>query len=238
MSMSTWAEREVKLACEKERGKSSDPEDWDYGCACYESALKAYKCLCDDGHSGYSFSITRQILDRLMAGEPLTPIEDTPDVWNLCFRDKDGKTTYQCKRKSSLFKNIDTDGNVTYSDCDAFPCVNVNDKLVCHSGLVNRIMEELFPITMPYTSRGAIKVYCDDILTDGKNGDFDTVAIYYAIKPDGERLEINRFFKEGGKDWVEISHGEYNARCVSADLRKEKEESDKIQPNACCNLEV
>ena len=49
MSMITWAEREVKLACEKERGKSNNPEDWDYGCACYESALKAYKSLCDDG---------------------------------------------------------------------------------------------------------------------------------------------------------------------------------------------
>lgn len=238
MSMSTWAEREVKLACEKEREKSNNPEDWDYGCACYESALKAYKSLCDDGHSGFSFSITRQILDRLMAGEPLTPIEDTPDVWDQCFRYKDGKTTYQCKRKSSLFKNIDTDGNVTYSDCDAFPCVNVNDKVTCHSGLVNKIMEELFPITMPYTPRGAIKVYCDDILTDRKNGDYDTVAIFYAVKPDGEKVEINRFFKAGDKDWVEISHGEYNARCVSADLRKEKEESDKIQPNACCKPET
>ena len=219
MSMSTWAEREVKLACEKERGKSNNPEDWDYGCACYESALKAYKCLCDDGHSGCSFSITRQILDHLMAGEPLTPIEDTPDVWNQRFRDKDGKTTYQCKRKSSLFKNIDTDGNVTYSDRDAFPCVNVKNKSsTYHSGLINKIMEELFPITMPYTSRGAIKVYCDDILTDMTL----KVAIYYVVKPDGEKVEINRFFKEGDKDWVEISHGEYNACCVSADLRKEK----------------
>lgn len=238
MSMITWAENEVKLACEKERGKSSDLEDWDYGCACYESALKAYKSLCGDNHSGLSFSITKQILDRLMDGEPLTPIEDTPDVWNQLSPDKDGKTTYQCKRKSSLFKKVNADGTVTYSDCDAFPCVNVNDKLTYHNGLVNKIMEELFPITMPYMPRGAIKVYCDDILTDRKKSDYDTVAIFYAVKPDGEKVEINRFFKEGDKDWVEISHGEYNARCVSADLRKEKEESDKIQPNACCKPET
>ena len=50
MSMLKWAEEEVKLACEKE--KSGGEEGFDYGCACYESALEAFKVLCKQGHSG------------------------------------------------------------------------------------------------------------------------------------------------------------------------------------------
>ena len=43
------------LACEHERKVSGVEDDnWDYGCACYESALKAFESLCEDGHSGYS----------------------------------------------------------------------------------------------------------------------------------------------------------------------------------------
>ena len=240
MSMVTWAEEEVKIACEKERKKSNNEEHWDYGCACYESALKAYKCLCDDGHSGLSglsFSITRQILDRLMSGEPLTPIDDTPDVWMEVTR-KDGVIKYQCKRMYSLFKKVDANGKTTYSDCDAFICVNVKNGSTYYSNLVNSIMEEILPITMPYSPHGSVKVYCDDILTDRKNGDFDTVAIYYAIKSNGERLDINRFFKEGGKkDWVEISKGEYNARCEKDFLLKLRDDQ-KNRSNDCCNLEL
>lgn len=39
MSTSEWAKKEIELACKYERG-DKDPEEWDYGCACYESACK------------------------------------------------------------------------------------------------------------------------------------------------------------------------------------------------------
>jgi hypothetical protein len=77
--MSDWAKREVEIACKREAPDRKDGE-WDYGCACYESALKAYQSLMEDGHSGFSFSLTRQILNRLIDGKPLTPIEDIPEV--------------------------------------------------------------------------------------------------------------------------------------------------------------
>lgn len=70
----------------------------------------------------------------------------------------------------------------------------------------------LTPITMPYYPGDAIKVVCEDYLTDSKNGDFDTVGILYAIKPDGERVEINRYFKEGEDDFIEIAFCEYEMR--------------------------
>ena len=64
MSMSVWAKREIQIACSREAPDRKDGE-WDYGCGCYESALKAYLSLMDDGHSGMSFSFTAAILKRL-----------------------------------------------------------------------------------------------------------------------------------------------------------------------------
>ena len=60
MMMKTWAEREVELACKRENPDRKEGE-FDYGCACYESALKAYKSLMEDGHSGFSIGITKHI---------------------------------------------------------------------------------------------------------------------------------------------------------------------------------
>ncbi len=49
-------------------------------------------------------------------------------------------------------------------------------------------------------------------MTDRKNGDYDTVGILYEIQPDGKRVEINRYFKEGEEDFVEIDKDEYEER--------------------------
>ena len=217
MNMQTWAEKEIEIACKRERADSKvEDGEWDYGCACYESALKAYKSLIEDGHSGFSIGMTKHILNRLIDGKPLTPIEDTPDVW-YDISDISGLNgeviNYQCKRMSSLFKYVYADGTVVYKDFDRYYCVNINNtEVTYYSGLVQRIIDEMFPITMPYFPGKPIKVYCEDFLTDRKNGDFDTVGIFYAIKPDGEKIEINRFFKESEDSWDEIDEVEYNER--------------------------
>ena len=59
MSMYDWAKREIEIA--KKYNKNDNEEDFDYIGGCYDSALKAYQCLCDDDHSGLSFSMTRSI---------------------------------------------------------------------------------------------------------------------------------------------------------------------------------
>ena len=82
----------------------------------------------------------------------------------------------------------------------------------------------MFPITMPFMPDDKIKVYCSDYLTDPKNGDLDTMAIAYMVKPDGEKIDINRYFKEGDTEsgWVEIDEAEYKERVVMAYKRVEK----------------
>lgn len=232
-----WAE--VEIACEKENSIKKDGE-FDYGCACYESALKAFKTLCDDGHSGLSIKITQSILNRLINRQPLTPIEDTDDIWYECHHYEDGHKLYQCKRMSSLFKDVYADGTVEYSDNSRLYCVNIhNQNDTYSSGLVRRIVDKMFPITMPYIPGKPIKVYCEDFLTDKKNGDFDTVGVFYALKTENgeqKKIEINRFFREPKDNeklihgWVEISKEEYMQRkhesecaCGHTVLRGEKD---------------
>lgn len=121
---------------------------------------------------------------------------------------------------SSLFKLVHTDGTVEYHDNDMSYCVDINNPNVTYSsGLVRRIINEMFPITMPYMPGKPIKVYCEDFLVDKKNGIFDTIGVFYASKTENgeqQKIEINRFFKTmedlGLGCWEEISKEEYYER--------------------------
>ena len=60
-NLERWAENEVAIACRHEKPDRKDGE-WDYGCACYESALKAFGSLCADGHSGFSIGDRKSVV--------------------------------------------------------------------------------------------------------------------------------------------------------------------------------
>lgn len=224
MSILDWAKREVEIACKREREKCAATEDeWDYGCACYESALKAFNSLMEDGHSGTSISITKHILMRLIDGKPLTPIQDTDDVWEYRYTTEDGFVSYQCKRMSSLFKRVHPDGSVSYGDINRFYCVDFDNPHVSyHIGFIANIFDDMFPITMPYTPPTTpTKIVCETFLFDPKNGDYDTKAVLYFVDSNGKKVEINRYFKEIGDDFIEIDKDEYDHRRMIAQGWKE-----------------
>ena len=226
MSMMDWARREVEIACEREAPDRKDGE-WDYGCACYESALKAYESLCGDGHSGFSWGITKQILMRLMDGKPLTPIEDTEDIWNF-ITEMDGVKTYQCKRMSSLFKYVDPDGNVSYHDNNRVEVHEENSDTYWHSGHANKIIREMFPIHMPYIPEDKpYVVEVQEFLTDRKNGDYDTIIYNKVTTPDGKEIPINRYFADTKDGWKEITNYECQIRYKMYLERKWKEEQNE-----------
>lgn len=210
--ISSWAAKEVELACEKEKEDSEDS-----GVACYESALRAYQSLCRDGHSGLSIQITKSILNRLVDGKCLTPIEDTPDIWNDITGDcnwEEGYQKYQCKRMSSLFKEISPDGTVTYSDVNRVCGINIDSPDVAFTnGFIARLVDKIFPITMPYLPAGKkFRVFREEFLVDPKNGDYDTMALLWIETPDGKKVELNRYFKESGNSFVPIEKDEYEER--------------------------
>lgn len=212
--MEQWAKREIDIACKRERG-DNDPELWDYGVACYESAYKAFKSLLKDEHSGTSFGMTVSILNRLTQFKPLTPIEDTPDIWyDVGFKNANLAKQLQCSRMGSLWKDIYPDGTVKYIDNDRVITYFIDHPTSgWHVRSIVRLIHEMFPITMPYyPENNPYKVYAYNGLTDPKNGDWDTTAIFYVIKPDGERVEINRYFDESAGEVREITKAEYKER--------------------------
>ena len=226
MSMLEWAKREVEIACKNENPDRKEGE-FDYGCACYEGALKAFETLCNQGHSGMSIKFTQHILNRLIDGRPLTPIEDTPDVWNdITELKEDGTVEYQCNRMSSLFKKVRVDGSIEYTDVDRVYGVDIhNSDLTYKSGLLTKIINEMFPIKMPYMPASkSYKFVTTDFLVDPRNGDFDTMALFTLTEPSGEKtMEVNRYFRapeEGEEEtypgWVEISEDEYTKRVFRA----------------------
>lgn len=227
MSMLEWAKREIEIASKRERGDKPE-EEWDYGCACYDSAFKAFKSLCGDGHSGYSIGVTKHILNRLIDGKPLTPIEDTENMWNFTHGDEKRGKHYQCKRMSSLFKDVTEGGVVSYTDINRYYCVSKDNPTVSwHNGFVGKIYDAMYPLTMPYMpSARADEIICEELLTDPKNGDYDTLAILYINRANGERVEVNRYFKEGGTSFIEISLEEYKEREAMDKARQERLEKE------------
>ena len=203
--MKNWAKKEVELFKEKQD---------DYGKLCADSALDAFLSLMADNHSGFSIKITQNLLNRLINGQPLQPIEDKDFFVN----DKDYsflseseeqlkkvglKSSLQCPRMSSLFRNEKLDGTVIYDDVERTIFIDTydeNNPSTWHSGGDDKIVDKLFPITMPYyPSTKQYKVYGKSMYID-ENGNDKTKehpgtvnkTIYeYLITPKGERIELN-----------------------------------------------
>lgn len=224
MGMLEWAKNEVEIACKRERGDKPEYE-FDYGCACYDSAMKAFESLLEDEHSGMSIGFTKEILNRLIEGKPLTAIEDVEGIWGNEDIFEDGTTIYQCKRMWSLFKYVYPDGKVKYRDTERTYCIDLKSpEAAYHNGFIMQIYDEIYPITMPYMPKDKPDVIvCDELLTDRKNGDHDTIAILYIKRSDGEKIKVNRYFKEGEKSFVEITEEEYRKREEMDRERQERE---------------
>lgn len=232
--MKSWAENECRIACKRENPNYDfDSDEFDYGCSCYKSALKAYESLCDDGHSGFSWGITKNILIKLMNNQPLTPItdEDFFDENSHKLESSESlmkrglKSSIQCSRMSSLFREETLDGKVIYHDIDRFYYIDIDNGSTYHSSA--KFLDEMFPIAMPYMPKiNKYKIYAREFLTNRKNGDFDTKEIKYMITPEGEKIELNLYYSEAlsGK-WEEITKEQYD------ELRKKELTCDNFNMN-------
>ena len=206
------AKKEIDILIEQLK-KSGDEMQVTYTSSCCDSALKAYECLAEDGHSGMSINVTLGLLNRLVEGKPLTAIkDDDSEVWEES-HSEDGMTTYQCERMTSLFKTIAPDGSVTYTDVNRVICKDYETGSTYTTALVRDTIDEMYPIEMPYyPSSKAYTVVCRDCLTDAKYGDLDTFAMLHVNLPDGTTVRINRYFKSADSGWVEIDEQEFLER--------------------------
>ena len=215
MSTDIWAKREVELAKNEALKSGSDNCSTHYICECLNSALKAFNSLREDGHSGASMEQMLMFLQRLVRGLPLTPIdEDT--TWVKSSVSESGTITYQCARMTSLFKDVDREGNITYSDVHRVVCVDKDDPQApgWYNGFVSKIINSIYPIKFPYyTSSDPIIAYVSEHTTSVTE-DFDTMCIDSVKLDNGETVDVKRFFKEDtdSNSWVEIDEEEYTSR--------------------------
>ena len=229
----SWAENEIKLMLKRneklditdEEALSLDENKLVLGL--YGAILKTYNEFSAYAHSGFTVKFAQSILNRLIDFKPLTPLEDTEDAWTeMTQTNKDseaGRKSYQNKRMTSLFKRVEPDGSIHFSDVNRCACLTVPDKNsteaqlnqgTYHSGMVTKVIDEIMPIEMPYVPDSVpILVFCNDFVVDPTNGDFDTMAIFSARLPDGRQLKIDKYYRfENGVAPIEISESEYEDR--------------------------
>lgn len=182
MSMKYWAENECRIACKRENPNYDfDSDEFDYGCSCYKSALKAYNSLLEDEHSGASFGFTKNILKRLLDSLPLTPIKDDDFFFEnngekeICklesseyLKERGLKSEIQCPRMPSLFRRETLDGKVSYHDIDRAYFIDIENPSDVFGSNFD-FLDEMFPITMPYSpSKEQYKIYVQTFLADKK----------------------------------------------------------------------
>ena len=202
MTMTEWAEKEISDACKREN-PNYDGESFDYGCSIYQSALKAFKSIMEDDHSILSFSVTKNILIRLLNNIPLSPITDDDfpinekendlvigcDEW---LKKRGLKSKIQCSRRSSLFRYEHLDGTISYHDNERSYCIDIDNPDCIFGSGMSRIIDDMFPITMPYTpSDKKYHVYVQDFLLDPKNGDFDHTRVVKIVTPEGKEIIVD-----------------------------------------------
>lgn len=214
--MKNWAENEIELYKQK---NNLD----EYYSMCLDSALRVYEVMCDEGHSGTSWSMTVPILEKLLRCENLTPLTGEDDEWNDVALD-DKETVYQNKRRSSLFKYVAKDGTIRYSYTGRITCVNENG-ICSHFGFVSEIAEQYIPpIIFPTLLKDRYYVHIVESLYDKENGgDFDTLAIKTIESNAFPTTEIRRYFKEENDGFVEIKAYEYYARMEKIKQNNSKE---------------
>ena len=225
--MLDWAKREIDLALKPEKNIEDD-KFFDYAKGCYDSALKAFASLYEDGHSGMSISFTTSILNRLIKGLPLTPVNNNPDEWEEPYEVLNGDKLYQNKRLHSLFKTVHSDGTITYNDNNAYECVDEGDDIPYHAGGSGEIFNKYFPVTFPYYPPSKrYRIITRTVLSDPKNGDFDTRAYLKIIASDGTETVVNRYFGQTKNGWDEIDYYEFFNRQMMEKDRKKKEEENQ-----------
>lgn len=106
--------------------------------------LEIIKAFSEQGHSGFSASYVLLKLERLLRFKPISPLTGADDEWNEV-HSQNGVRTYQNKRCSSIFKDVDAQGNVTR-------CEDIDGIVVSDNGGVTWFSSGKFrkAVTFPY----------------------------------------------------------------------------------------
>lgn len=105
---------ELRLAGYKP-GNKDCPNSW-----MYSQVMEALAVFSNHGNSGFSAPFEINLVQKLCNFEPIAPLTLDDDEFHFTYIDDKGRCNYQNKRKSSIFKRVDKDGNTVIEDIDAF----------------------------------------------------------------------------------------------------------------------
>lgn len=229
MNTYEWAQREIEIACKNEREKCKVDPDYqegleDYGIMCYQAAGELLKVFEEQGHSGYSAQLVKQIFSHLVDGKPLTPITDEDGQWTEFARYlsvDDGIKRYQHKRMSSLFKTVTADGKTIYNDVDRVKVYHEDIDAYYSTRFIDELINEFWPIQFPYSGE-KIRVTLEE--TSGEGTPYnDIMYVAKATKTDGAEVIIDRYFAENEDgDYAELNSYQYFT--MKHNIEKYKEE--------------
>lgn len=144
---------------------------------------------------------------------PIPPILNLLEEWmsvpnsNHINRDFE---LFQCRTLRSLFKYVYPNGRTAYSDLGAYSCVDIDRPDDSHySSRVQDIMDELNPITFPYTRTGAIKVFCSSAIGDIGAFHYDIFGVHHVIHPNGKTQMVDRYIRYTSTGQEELTVREF-----------------------------
>ena len=173
-------------------------EEKEYIKNCAKSALKAYKSLEEDNHSGLSIKLTQELLNRLLDGFPLSPIDDQ-DFVELKELSTEEVTKYQCTRYPSLYKTVTKNGKVSYTDHKRARAVDQYGNTF-QQPYADELVDKYFPIKMPYyPSHKTYKVFCEELYLDAHKNevakvhqdDINYIKYLYIITPYKQKFVLD-----------------------------------------------
>ena len=131
--------------------------------------LEIVEKFSEQGHSGFSASYALSVLERLLRFKPISALTGDESEWNEISNVKDGITTYQNRRCSSVFKDVDSSGKiVNIHDIDAI-VVSDNGGITWFSSGEFR-KEVTFPYLPPIHPEKVYIEYTEDV-PPGYTGD-------------------------------------------------------------------
>ena len=222
MNTYEWAKHELDLARENEIAHAVLVGDEDYGIMCYDAAEHLLAIFQEQGHSGYSAKVVKEIFSRLVDGKPLTPVTDEEDQWHNAYKNGNlPKKSYQHKRMSSLFKHVAPDGSVSYYDIDRVQAYDQNGNFFL-AQQVNDVVSKYFPIKFPYVGE-EIKVHVEDL--DSNEGYASIRHIIDATRNGLDHVVIDRYYMFNEDcTWNEIDEFIYNN--IKTNILKSEEENN------------
>ncbi len=243
--ITSWAANEVNVVKEQNKLKVHEDFDRDKYNNSLDTALDMFKVYHKhlDDKKKLDAQFVYLTLMQLLRKQPLAPINDTDEDWNMVKHIPEVGSLYYHKRLPTLTKMIrELDHATIYHDIGRYYAIDIGSRIgvipnnpnvddVPHTyvgGLPGKILDDIFPITFPYFPINKYVIYTH-VIYDNNSGD-TYLAILKITTPENEKMDVNRYFKQKqfatNDEWDEINFEEFQAAFKANNKKEEVEDSD------------